>query len=210
MIARLATPDDLARGTAHLAAVCPVWARVLPTLEPLPMRLRPDGFPAILNAIVSQQLSVSAADAILTRLRTAELVSPAAILDSTDDALRGCGLSGPKIRYLRGIAAAGLDWAALRDMPDEAVADTLVALPGIGRWTADIYLQFALGRPDAFAAGDLALQEAARLLYDLPARPTPKALAALAEPWRPWRSVAAQALWAYYHVAKSRKGITDA
>lgn len=210
MIRRITDIADLAQGTAHLAAVCPIWARVLPSLEPLPMRLRPDGFPAILNAVVSQQLSVSAADAILTRLRAAKLDSVAAIAGASDDALRACGLSGPKIRYLRGIAAAEPDWAALRTMSDEDVAETLVALPGIGRWTADIYLQFALGRPDAFAAGDLALQESARLLYDLPERPKPATLATLAEPWRPWRSVAAQALWAYYHVAKSRKGITDA
>lgn len=210
MIGRITTPGDLARGTAHLAAVCPVWARVLPSLGPLPMRLRPDGFPAILSAIVSQQLSVSAADSILTRLRAAGLDTAAAIAAASDDALRGCGLSGPKIRYLRGIAMAEPDWTALRNLPDDEVAQTLVALPGIGRWTADIYLQFALGRPDAFAVGDLALQEAARLLYELPARPGPAALAALAEPWRPWRSVAAQALWAYYHVVKARKGITDA
>ena len=80
-------------------------------------------------------------------------------------------------------------------------------MPGIGRWTAEIYLKFALGRPDVFAAGDLALAESARLLYGLPERPGPAALIALAEPWRPWRAVAARALWAYYHVAKGREGV---
>lgn len=86
--------------------------------------------------------------------------------------------------------------------------ETLVALPGIGRWTAEIYLMFALGRADAFAPDDLALQEAARLLYGLPERPRGRALAALAEPWRPWRSVAARGLWAYYRLAKGREGTT--
>ena len=105
------------------------------------------------------------------------------------------------------IAAAAPDWAALRTLPDEDVTQTLVALPGIGRWTAEIYLKFALGRADAFAAGDLALQEAARMMFDLPARPTPAALIAMAEPWRPWRSVAARALWAYYGTAKGREGV---
>lgn len=84
----------------------------------------------------------------------------------------------------------------------------LVALPGVGRWTAEIYLKFALGRADVLAGADLALQEAARLVYDLPARPSPAALMTLAEPWRPWRAVAARGLWAYYRQAKGREGIT--
>lgn len=200
-------PADLEEGLAYLAAVDPVWARVLPGLGPLPLRRREDGFPAILNAVVSQQLSTHAADAIAARLDAAGLTDPAAIAAASDEALRACGLSAQKIRYLRGIAAAAPDWAALRTLPDDDVTQALVALPGIGRWTAEIYLKFALGRADAFAAGDLALQEAARMMFDLPARPTPAALIAMAEPWRPWRSVAARALWAYYGTAKGREGV---
>ncbi|KGJ21623.1 DNA-3-methyladenine glycosylase family protein [Paracoccus sanguinis] len=204
----IAADADLAEGAAHLAAVCPVWARVLPDLTPLPLRRRADGFPALLDAVVSQQLSVASARAISGRLAAAGLDAPAPILAAGDDALRACGLSVQKIRYLRGIAAAGIDYAALARAPDEAVIETLVALPGIGRWTAEIYLMFALGRADAFAPDDLALQEAARLLYGLPERPRGRALAALAEPWRPWRSVAARGLWAYYRLAKGREGTT--
>ena len=115
-------------------------------------------------------------------------------LDEQIDAITSlAGLSRPKARYLRGIAAAGLDWDGLRALPDDQAIAALVALPGIGVWTAEIYLKFALGRADAFAAGDLALQEAARILYGLDARPTPAALIEMAEPWRPWRSVAAGA-----------------
>ena len=202
----IAADADLAEGAAHLAAVCPVWARVLPDLGPLPLRRRADGFPALLDAVVSQQLSVASARAISGRLAAAGLDAPAPILAAGDDALRACGLSAQKIRYLRGIAAAGIDYAALARAPDEAVIETLMALPGIGRWTAEIYLMFALGRADAFAPDDLALQEAARLLYGLPERPRGRALAALAEPWRPWRSVAARGLWAYYRLAKGREG----
>lgn len=204
----IAADADLAEGAAYLAAVCPVWARVLPDLGPLPLRRRADGFPALLDAVVSQQLSVASARAISGRLAAAGLDRPAPILAAGDDALRACGLSAQKIRYLRGIAAAGIDYAALARAPDEAVIETLVALPGIGRWTAEIYLMFALGRADAFAPDDLALQEAARLLYGLPERPRGRALAALAEPWRPWRSVAARGLWAYYRLAKGREGTT--
>ena len=204
----IAADADLAEGAAHLAAVCPVWARVLPDLGPLPLRRRADGFGALLDAVVSQQLSVASARAISGRLAAAGLDAPAPILAAGDDALRACGLSAQKIRYLRGIAAAGIDYAALARAPDEVVIETLVALPGIGRWTAEIYLMFALGRADAFAPDDLALQEAARLLYGLPERPRGRALAALAEPWRPWRSVAARGLWAYYRLAKGREGTT--
>ena len=198
---------DMQEGLAHLAAADPVWAAVLPEIGPLPLRRREDGFAAILGAVVSQQLSTHAADAIARKLQAAGLTDPVAIAAASDEALRACGLSAQKIRYLRGIAAASPDWAALRAMPDDEVLDTLIALPGIGRWTAEIYLKFALGRADAFAAGDLALQESARILYGLDARPTPAALIEMAEPWRPWRSVAARALWAYYRIAKGREGV---
>ncbi|AYF01107.1 DNA-3-methyladenine glycosylase 2 family protein [Paracoccus yeei] len=198
---------DLAMGAAHLARVCPVWARVLPELGPLPLRRWEEGFPSIRDAVVSQQISTQAAGAILARLAAAGLSDEAAIRAADVDALRAAGLSRPKARYLRGIAEARVDWAALRDLPDDQAIANLTALPGIGRWTAEIYLKFALGRPDVFAAGDLALAESARLLYGLPERPGPAALIALAEPWRPWRAVAARALWAYYHVAKGREGV---
>ena len=200
-------PEDLAAGAAYLMQVCPVWARTLPALLPLPLRRWDEGFVAIRDAVVAQQISTHAANAISGRMVAAGLAEEAAIAVADEDALRAVGLSRPKIRYLRGIAQAGIDWPGLRDLPDDEVIARLTALPGIGRWTADIYLKFALGRADAFAAGDLALAEAARLLYDLPERPGPAALTGLAEPWRPWRSVAARALWAYYRVAKDREGI---
>ncbi|MBA4490435.1 DNA-3-methyladenine glycosylase [Paracoccus sp. S1E-3] len=200
------TPEDLAEGRAHLAQVCPVWAGALPMLD-LPLRRHTDGFPAILDAIIGQQISIAAAGAIMARLAGAGLTEPAAIRGAGEEGLRACGVSRPKIRYLLGIVAAEPDWQALRAAPDAEVIARLTALPGIGQWTAEIYLAFALGRTDAFPAGDLALQESARLLYGLADRPGPKALLELAEPWRPWRSVAARALWAHYRVAKGREGV---
>ena len=135
---------DLAEGMAHLAAVCPVWARVLPQIGPIPLRRRPDGFAAILDAVISQQLSVASANAIARKLAAAGLDTPSAILAASDEALRACGLSAPKIRYLRGISAAGLDFDALAALPDDEVIAILTALPGIGRWTAEIYLMLSL------------------------------------------------------------------
>lgn len=203
------TDADLTEGAAHLAAVCPQWARVLPMLGPLPLRRRDAGFGAVRDAVVSQQLSVASAAAIGRKMAAAGMDTPDAILGAGDDALRACGLSAQKIRYLRGVAAAGIDFDALALMPDEQVIDTLTALPGIGRWTAEIYLMFALGRADAFCPDDLALQESARVLYALPERPRGRALAELARPWQPWRSVAARGLWAYYRIAKGREGVTS-
>lgn len=201
------TEADLDEGCAYLAARFPLWARVLPEIGALPLRRRSDGFEAICDAVVSQQISTHAAAAIAGRMAALSLVTQDQIAAASDEALREAGLSRPKQRYLRAIAASDLDWQALRTLPDDEVIAALTALPGIGRWTADIYLKFALGRADAFAAGDLALAEAARVLYDLPARPGPKELTALAEPWRPWRSVAARALWSYYHIIKGREGV---
>lgn len=201
------TEADLACGMAHLVAVCPVWARVAPLIGPLPLRRRADGFEAIASAIVSQQISVAAADAIWGRMAAAGLGTAPAIAAADIETLRAAGLSRPKARYLKAIAATGLDWDGLRSLPDDEVIAMLVALPGIGVWTAEIYLKFALGRADVLAAGDLALQEAARLMYGLETRPGAAALRALAEPWRPWRAVAARGLWAYYRLARGREGI---
>lgn len=199
---------DLDEGRAHLAAICPVWEKALPALD-LPLRRRTDGFPAILDAIIGQQISIAAASAIMARLEAAGLTDPEAIRIAGEDGLKACGVSRPKIRYLLGIVANEPDWQALRDAPDAEVITRLTALPGIGQWTAEIYLAFALGRTDAFPAGDLALQESARLLYGLSDRPDPRALTTLAEPWRPWRAVAARALWAHYRIMKGREGVSS-
>ena len=204
----IAGPDDIAAGAAHLARVCPVWAGVLPELGELPLRRRDDGFPAIAQAVIGQQISIAAAGAIWARLDAAGMTEEAALRMATEDELRALGLSRPKARYLKGIADAGIDWIALRDMPDDRAIATLTALPGIGVWTAEIYAMFSLGHADVFAPGDLALQEAARLLFGLPGRPSEPALLEMAENWRPWRAVAARALWAYYRHARGREGIT--
>ncbi|MBE3638500.1 DNA-3-methyladenine glycosylase family protein [Mangrovicoccus algicola] len=200
-------PDCVAEGAAWLAAQEPRFAHALELTGTLPLRLRRDGFEALLSAIVSQQVSVAAAAAIWTRLKAARLTGPRKILGASEEELRGCGLSRQKIRYARELAAARIRYGDLREVPAEEVIATLVAVPGIGRWTAEIYAMFSLGRADVFAPGDLALQEAARLLFDLEARPGERVLRDMAAGWSPWRAVAARLLWAYYRVAKDREGI---
>lgn len=199
--------DCVAEGAAWLAAEEPAFARALPLVGPLPLRREPDGFAALLRAIVGQQVSVASARAIWGRLEGMGLTDPDAMAAASDEDLRAAGLSRQKARYGRALAQAGIDFNALRTVPDAEVVKALVAVPGIGVWTAEIYAMFALGRADVFAPGDLALQEAARMLFGLEARPGDKALRAMAEAWSPWRSVAARILWAYYRVAKERDGV---
>jgi len=203
----IAGPDDLEAGMAALSARCPRMAAAYRQTGPLPLRRKPDGVAQLFAAIVSQQVSVASAQAIWGRVEAAGLAAPEAILSATDDDLRAVGLSRPKQRYARALAAAGIDYDGLRAMSDEQVIATLVAVPGIGRWTAEIYATFSLGRADILAAGDLALQESTRALYDLPERPTEAQLRRMAEAWSPWRAVAARLLWAYYRVEKDREGI---
>lgn len=201
------TAECVAEGAAWLAAQEPRFAFALAAVGVLPLRRQDDGFGALLGAIVGQQVSVASARAVWSRLEAAGLTEAAAMAAASDADLRAAGLSRQKARYGRALAGAGLDFAALRDCPDAEVVRALVTVPGIGLWTAEIYAMFALGRADVFAPGDLALQEAARVLFGLTARPGERELRAMAVAWSPWRSVAARILWAYYQLTKARDGV---
>ncbi len=202
------TEADVAEGAAWLAANCPHMAAALAVIGQPPLRRRADGFAALLQAIVSQQVSVAAARGIWARVEASGLNTEAGVLASSDDDLKAAGLSRPKVRYARAIAEARLDYAAIRDLDEAEAVALLTAIPGVGQWTAEIYLMFAVGRADIFAPGDLALREAARALYGLEDRPTIPELAMMAEAWRPWRAVAARVLFTYYHHIKGREGAT--
>jgi DNA-3-methyladenine glycosylase II len=199
--------EDLAEGAAWLRTRDARFVRALEAVGDLPLRRRDDGFAALMEAIVSQQVSVASANAIRARMRAAGFDQQAQVALATEEDLRAAGLSRQKARYIFALAHSGIDFEALRAMPDEAVIARLIEVPGIGRWTAEIYAMFALGRADVFAPNDLALQEAARHLFGLQARPNERELRAMSEDWSPWRAVAARCLFAYYHVVKSREGI---
>ena len=204
---RILTQADVEEGCHALAAVHPRWAHSFEICGVPDMRERDDGFHALLQAIVSQQVSVAAARAIYGRLEAAGLTDAAAILAASEDDLRAPGLSRQKVRYAKALAGAEIDWPGLRDLPVEEVVRTLVALPGIGIWTAEVYAMFSLRHADVFAPGDLALQEGARMLFDMEERPKERALREWSEQWSPWRAVAARMLWDYYAHRKSREGI---
>lgn len=201
------TSADVEEGADYLETVCPRLAHARQLTGPLPLRRKPDGFAQLLSAIVSQQVSSASAAAIWGRMKAAGLTGPRKIMWASDNDLRAVGLSRQKIRYARALSEARIDFKGLRGKPDAEVVATLTEVPGIGVWTAEIYAMFSLGRADVFAPGDLALQEAARVLYGLPERPRDREFRAMAEAWRPWRSVAARLLWAYYRVDKQREGI---
>jgi DNA-3-methyladenine glycosylase II len=161
---------------------------------------------------MAQQLSTASAAAIWARFAAAfDPFHPDAVRRARTERLARIGLSMPKIRTVKAlghaIARGEIDLAALGDMPADDAHAALVRLHGIGPWTADIYLLFCLGHADAWPAGDLALQEAARIGLKLRQRPDAKAITRIAETWRPWRGVAAHLLWAYYKAMKQRDGV---
>jgi DNA-3-methyladenine glycosylase II len=165
-------------------------------------RSRPDAFGALARAIVGQQLSTKAARSIWERVIAAlgeDEPSPAAILGAEEEALRGAGLSRSKVAYLRDLAgkveSGELDLERISELPDEDVIAELVEIKGIGRWTAEMFLIFHLGRPDVVSTGDLGIRRAVQIAYGLDELPGPTDLERIAEPWRPHRTLACLYLW---------------
>ncbi len=205
------TEADLAAGIAALVAQDPRLGAVLATAGMPALRRRPGGFEGLCRIVCGQQLSTASAAAIWARLAAAfDPFHHDALRRARADRLARLGLSRPKIRTLKAVGAAlakgGIDLDAVARMEADEAHAALTALHGIGPWTADIYLLFCLGNADAFPAGDLALQEAARIAFGLRQRPDARRMAKLAEAWRPHRGVAAHLLWAYYHAVKRRDG----
>ncbi len=174
-------------------------------------RAAPPTYPTLCRLITHQQISVTAARAIWARV-TAGLdpLTPEAVRDATDDALRALGLSGPKVRHFRSIAEALLDGsldleAVMRAGDDDAKA-ALVSVRGIGPWTAELFILYAKGALDAFPTADLGLMESHRLLSGAESRPSRDDFEALGETWRPYRGVAAHLLWGYIGLHREKSG----
>lgn len=203
---------DLMAGLAELTRQCPTMRRLALATGPPRLRRHRSGFPGLARIVVGQQLSLASAEAIWGRLAATVRPMQAARLLATGDAeLRAAGLSTGKIRTLRAVGTAvaerGLNFRRLTRAREEDVRAALTAITGIGPWTADIYLLFFLGRADAWAADDLALQTAVQMALELDERPGAAELIDIAERWRPWRGVAAHVLWGYY--GKVREARSD-
>ncbi len=196
-------PFGLAEGIAVLTRRDADFGRIIATAGSPRFPQRRPGFGTLLHIILEQQVSVEAARAMYARLRKeCRWVTPERFLALDDPTLRQCGFSRQKMAYGRHLAAAILDGSfdpkALARHDDETALAELVKLKGIGRWSAEVYLLFALARPDIWPAGDLGLQLALQWLKGLENRPDAQTLRRLAEPWRPWRAVAACLLWQFY------------
>ncbi len=199
---------DLAAACVGLAALDPALGAVAATLPPLGPRTCPPGVAGLVWMMLGQQVSTASARACWDRLEAATGgVSAESLAALSDETLRACGFSRQKIAYARALTAEALagrfDPAALAALDDAAAVARLMALKGVGRWTAETFLMMGEGRGDLFPAGDIALQEAIRWLDRLPVRPSPEAAATRARCWRPHRSAAAHILWAWYVAVKA-------
>lgn len=205
----LHTDADLRAGLAQLILADPRLKPVADKAGVFSLRRREAGFAGLCAIVCGQQLSVASAGAIRDRLFAAfDPFHHDTVRRARAAKLKRLGLSAPKIKAIReigkAVAKGRIDLDAVGEMDADEAHALLTALHGVGPWTADIYLLFCLGHADAFPAGDLAVQESARIGLGLRKRPDAKALTKIAESWRPWRGVAAHLLWAYYHVVKKR------
>ena len=194
------TPDYWTRATAHLAANDPVLARVIADYPTQRLERRGDAFETLARAIVGQQVSVKSAQAVWSRIEQALGEIDARTVDTgSDDALLGCGLSRQKLGYLNDLAGRFLSGALVpsrwANQDDDEVSAELMAVKGIGRWTADMFLIFNLLRPDVLPVGDLGLQRAMGRHYGDGGKLDAGEMTSIAAPWRPWRSVATWYLW---------------
>jgi DNA-3-methyladenine glycosylase II len=194
----------------HLSGADPRLAGVIERIGPCGLRRRPGGFPRLFRSILGQQLSIKAAQTIHGRIVAAcgDAVTPERVLALPDKAFADAGVSRPKARYLRGLAEIARDdprfFDRLPRLSDEAAIERLTSILGVGRWTAEMYLIFCLGRLDVLPLGDVSVHAAAADVHGLRRRVLPKRLTRLAKPWRPYRSVAVWYL--YEHLDTNRAG----
>jgi len=204
--------DVINAAIAYLSSIDPVMAETIARTGPCTLEPNPNIFETLIDAIISQQISVKAADAIVARLRAATpggLITPEALLLLEHDALRAAGLSTPKARYVRDLTErvtdGQLDLAALDKLEGEEVIKNLIEVKGIGRWTAEMILIFSFGRPDVLPVDDLGFVEGVREAYGLEARPTRKELLERGEAWRPYRTFATWYMWRVRRLTQGNK-----
>ncbi len=209
MLVPAPTAEQILHMREALAAADPAMARVHAVTPVFEWRTRAGGYRGLLAIMTAQQVSTAAADAIWARFESGleGRITPERVLARSDDELRGFGLSRPKVRYFRAIAEAvvegRMDFPGLGALDDDAALDELLALTGVGRWTAEIYLMFSEHRLDFFPGADIALQEAIKWADGAEVRPDTVQANARAEVWSPYRSAAAHMLWRFYRAVKS-------
>ena len=207
---RIRNRSDVKKGVDLLIEREPLFQSVVENAGYPPTRLRKGGFATLAFAIIGQQVSRSSADAIWNRFcGVVDPALPETYLALTREQIDQIGLSEAKRTYLAALSEAIVSkqivFSSLHRAADEDAIDRLVSIKGVGRWTAEIYLLSAMGRSDAWPAGDLALQVAAQEIFDLPDRPSEKELREMGVSWKPLRSIAARLLWHDYAMRRNRK-----
>ncbi len=204
--------DVIATATAYLSGIDPIMADAIKQVGPCTLVPNSDIFEALIDAIISQQISVKAADTMVARLRAATpgaVLTPDALIAFQHDDLRALGFTTPKSRYIRNlteqVVSGQLVLEQLPALDDETVISKLTALKGIGRWTAEMILIFCLARPDVLPVDDLGFVEGVRAAYALPTRPTPKEMRARGEIWRPFRTFATWYMWSVRRLSLLQK-----
>ena len=195
-------PAEVQKAVRRLSKADRILANVIRDVGPFALKTEPGGYEVLVRSILSQQISTAAAKTIRTRLQESlpsKKITAKAIDALSDEQLQSAGISQQKRSYLRDLTQRTLDgtidFRTIVLQPDEEVIETLVQVKGIGRWTAQMYLMFSLGRPDVFAIGDLGIRNAMKRHYSLQEKPTLSELEAIAAVWAPHRSIASWYLW---------------
>ena len=212
MVTKEPLDDVISAAISHLSTVDPVMRAIIEQIGPCTLKPNPDVFNALIDAIISQQISVRAADAILARVRTAlpdGIITPTALAACDFETLRTMGLSTQKARYIRSLVEhiqnGQLQLEQLPILSDEEIIQRLTVVKGIGRWTAEMVLIFTFARADVLPVDDLGFLEGARAAYNLPERPKRAEMLARGELWRPYRTFATWYMWAWRHFLQRRE-----
>ena len=192
----------LTKEAKYLSKRDPVLAEIIKKVPPFTRRKSENYFISLVESIISQQLSVKAADTIYARFETlfaGKVITPEEVLELKDDVIRGVGISYQKISYIKDLAEKTLESGILFEqfeiMTDEEIIEELIKVKGIGRWTGEMFLMFAMGRPDVFSYGDLGIRNAIQKLYKFDHQPTQEEAEKIAMNWKPQRTLACRYLW---------------
>ena len=198
----ITSSEDVYLGASKLFKIESKFLDAVSACDLPKLRIAETGFEGLFKIIVSQQLSTAAASSIWKRITDNQLNQARSILKEDDNNLRRLGLSRTKIAYVKGLALADLDYDSFFKKSDAEIINELIAVKGVGLWSAQIYLMFSLRRSDIFAPGDLALREGTRILFNMTKRPSFSELDFLSKRWTPFRTIAAMIIWNYYNSIK--------
>jgi len=200
----LNSQKDVNQGLNYLSKKENCLANLISMINDFPLPKRNSGFEALLKIIISQQLSTTAANSIWNKFIDSNLTSRTNILAANEQTLLSRGLSRQKCIYVKALANEDINYNDLAKKSSEEIVNRLTQIKGIGKWTAQIYCLFSLGKANIFPSGDLALQEAIKIIFGLKERPSEQEVIKISENWDPWKSLAAHLLWDYYNKIKKK------